>query len=178
MKIEVLSQMQVEDKSYLQSLVKNNKYIIISITEPDFRANITTVGYCLGVKRLEFDDLDRIVTDNKYVEDIKEYKVFDSDQAKSILDFIELHVLDIELIVIHCAAGVSRSAGVGCALQYILIGNDYRLVKVRPCYNRHVYRTILNQYFNNQGEYPNIERYFRFYQECDNVETVEDIFGE
>ena len=50
--------------------------------------------------------------------DIGNYKILTNEQGKTIREFIEKH--KDKKFMIHCAAGVSRSAGVGCAVECIV----------------------------------------------------------
>lgn len=72
--------------------------------------------------------------------------IFTPDQAKQIVDFIEVWKAKVEMIVVHCSAGVSRSAGVAGAISLILNGRDEMFFKGRYIPNRFVYRTILNEW--------------------------------
>ena len=72
-------------------------------------------------------------------------KLFSDKNAQEILDFVQYNRVDIDLIVIHCEAGISRSAGVAGALSLIYNGSDeYYFKKYLP--NMFVYRKILNMY--------------------------------
>lgn len=92
--------------------------------------------FLIGLLRLEFDDIDT------YTEG---YKLFNSKQALQILDFVESVKDEIDILVVHCLAGVSRSAGVAAAIDDIYIQSDKRWFLIK-CPNQHVYRTIINAY--------------------------------
>ena len=75
--------------------------------------------------------------------DKMDIKVFDESYAKQILDFVKKYEEFVDLIVVHCEAGISRSAGVAGALSLILNGEDqYYFDNYLP--NVLVYRKIIN----------------------------------
>lgn len=129
MKIINLSEWEAKD------FTSNIPYIHIVIGEPKtepikLKENI----FRCGKLTLSFHDLDSL---------IRKYKLFNREDAKLILDFVELFFKDIELIVVNCSAGISRSAGVAGALSKLINGDDAEYFKhSQP--NMLVYRTILN----------------------------------
>lgn len=98
-----------EAKKYSYKNVSEN-YIIVSINEPNekplkFNRNIKLKD----VLYLYFED----------ISEIKENSITISDKdGIYILNFIDKHK-DINNIIIHCAAGVSRSVSIRCALEEI-----------------------------------------------------------
>ena len=86
---------------------------------------------------LAFYDLDK-----KY----REYEIFTIFQAQQILLLTMAYVDDIDLIVVNCEAGISRSAGVAGALSKIINGDDSAYFK-HSLPNMLVYRTILEEHF-------------------------------
>ena len=72
-------------------------------------------------------------------------KCMDNKDAKNIIDFVETFKNEVDLIVVHCEFGISRSAGVASALSLILNGTDqYYFDNYIP--NMLCYRKILNAY--------------------------------
>ena len=88
--------------------------IIISITDPEqpqaALRNILEYKDCL---RLQFHDLDHPIEGYKYL------KMFHKTDAEQIIAFVDKYKDGVELVVVHCEAGVSRSAGVAAALSVI-----------------------------------------------------------
>lgn len=85
-------------------------YIIVSINEPNekpprFNRNI----HLKDVLYLYFEDISEI-SDN--------HITMSNQDAINILEFIDKHK-DIDNIIIHCVAGVSRSVSIRCALEEI-----------------------------------------------------------
>ena len=117
--------------------------IIVSITDPDR----DVVRFCnapnsniLGICRVSFDDIDR----KQSPDDI----LMSQEDAKKIKAFVERYKGRAEQIIVHCEAGVSRSAGVMAAIKEWLDGdklstwNDQRY---RP--NQHCYRQMIEAIF-------------------------------
>ena len=76
--------------------------------------------------------------------DKMDIKVFDDSHADKILEFVSTYALDIDLIVVHCEAGISRSAGCAAALSLIYNKEDqYYFDNYLP--NMLVYRKIINR---------------------------------
>lgn len=75
--------------------------IIISMGDPGESKPRYAVDH-IDVLRLEFDDVDQEMGD--------EYTLFDYQHARRILDYLKKH--EGKPIVVHCAAGISRSAAV------------------------------------------------------------------
>ena len=87
-----------------------NDYIIVSINEPNeippkFHRNI----HLKGVLCLYFEDISELIEGHITISD---------QDALDILNFIDRHK-NINNIIIHCAAGVSRSVSIRCALEEI-----------------------------------------------------------
>lgn len=116
----------------------NDKSIMISIktpcdeTRPD--VNITIDNNIMAILQLAFDDVEEQYGDEKPISEL---------QAKQIVEFVEDYKDSIDLIIVHCDAGISRSAGVCAALSKWLVNEDKRFfsgyVPNMKCYN-----TVLN----------------------------------
>lgn len=89
---------------------------------------------------LEFDDLD-FKPDTVFG---REPVMFNDGHAALILGFYEKWKEKVDVFVINCEAGISRSAGIGAALCKIS-GYDDSIFFKKFCPNRFVYRTILNR---------------------------------
>jgi predicted protein tyrosine phosphatase len=119
-------------------------HVIVSITTPgDKEPPLPTNDKTLGILRLEFYDMDRVV--QGYNEG-QEPKMFQPAQAKQVLAFVTAHP-EAELVVVHCDAGLSRSPGVSAALAKVLNGDDGELFKRHSGLNRRVYRMILDEHY-------------------------------
>ena len=110
-------------------------YIHISIYEPKTEPiKLRKNKFRKATLYLKFHDLDKKCED---------YKLFNEEQALKILMFVQWWFHHIELIVVNCGAGVSRSAGVAGALSKLINGDDSEYFK-HSLPNMLVYRTILN----------------------------------
>lgn len=82
---------------------------------------------------LFFDDID---------EPVKGYRLFSDDDANQIINFVQSNKNSTTLFVIHCHAGISRSAAVAAALSRYYNGDErFYFNKFIP--NIHVYSTII-----------------------------------
>jgi len=74
-------------------------------------------------------------------------KLFSVDQGRQVLEFAAKVWPKIDVLVVHCQAGISRSAGTAAALSNIYFGDDGEFVnggchgRFRP--NKHVYDIIM-----------------------------------
>ena len=80
------------------------------------------------------------------------------EDAEKIIEFVNNNINDVDEIIVHCGAGVSRSAGVCAALMLILTGDDsdiFNSSRFRP--NMHCYRLVLESYFGYYNKEPIVE---------------------
>lgn len=108
----------------------DKNYIIISITDPNQPvAQLEKSNNCNGILRQKFYDIDVPV---------KGYKLMDSYQADEIATFVKNHKDFVDIIIVHCEAGISRSAGIAMAINEWI----HYVVFSYPIYNRHCYRLM------------------------------------
>lgn len=135
MKFTVLSRMQARDYTY--STAPKEPYIMISINDANALPNMFKRDpYMKDVCILHFDDVESGKTAMK-----------ERDAAK-ILRFVDSHIHEINEIIVHCGAGVSRSAGVCAAIMKIVTDDDtpiFNNAKYKP--NMACYRKVMNAYF-------------------------------
>lgn len=135
MKFTVLSRMQARDYTY--STAPKEPYIMISINDANALPNMFKRDpYMKDVCILHFDDVESGKTAMK-----------ERDAAK-ILQFVDSHIHDVNEIIVHCGAGVSRSAGVCAAIMKIVTDDDtpiFNNAKYKP--NMACYRKVMNAYF-------------------------------
>lgn len=111
-------------------------YIIISIQDTQnngFGFTFNKSKYCVDVLTLYFDDIDR---------DTPGLKMFTSEQAAEIVNFVKQHE-KVAKIIVHCYAGESRSAAVAQA-----IAEEFGAIQInkQPSPNRHVYNTLKKEF--------------------------------
>ena len=90
-----------------------NDLCFISLSDPN-KDFIKTDNYFKDELKLKFWDIE---------EDFNDYKIITDIQSKQIYDFI-MKNKDSEFLI-NCEAGVSRSAGVGLAIEYLLRDFDF-----------------------------------------------------
>lgn len=110
---------------------------IISISTVGGKANYlpkTSVNRILAVLPLWFDD------------ELCGANSFDKDIAAQILRFIDIWKSHVDCILVHCDAGISRSAAVCAALKRYLGEDDWDIFR-DPRYdpNALVYHTMMEQ---------------------------------
>lgn len=123
---------------------------VISITDAPLLADINENDW-FRVLRLQFSDLDRKTLDilnPDYVEK-NNLKLFTHEQALDILKFVNEVIYEgATHLVIHCEAGVSRSAAVAaaiCKIKGFDTEADYFTDSSLFFANEHVKSTILSQ---------------------------------
>lgn len=129
-------------------------HIFISIIDP--RAKEARLRYSpsqLGCLRLRFHDVDY----NKAKEILSQevidtnFVLFDDDMADKIVTFVRAFLDRPSLtILVHCEAGISRSAGVAAALSKALTNDDYKYFS-SAVPNMWVYRKVLDAW-NKESE--------------------------
>jgi len=143
---------------YTEQVVKDISidHAIISVTDPKSKDPVFKPSpFTKGILFLKFYDIDFSDGNNTPTRAaiLKEYGdgLFKDSQAQEILDFVDKVKDDVKLIICHCEAGVSRSAGVAAAVLKILTGSDNAIFNDRRYIpNRYVYRKILNLYFQQE----------------------------
>ena len=94
------------------------KTAIISITDTDKADVIFEKNEANGIRavlRLKFDDVER---------DYKNEHCITKEDAENIVKFVNKNKNKVDKFIVHCEAGVSRSAGVGAAIMKALNGDD------------------------------------------------------
>jgi predicted protein tyrosine phosphatase len=123
---------------------------LISIKDPSEKPLDHTMAHKYGetcaILNLTFHDVDSLKIANDY-----KLSAFTPEMAKQILKWAKtIMEADIDLIIIQCNAGISRSSGVAAALSLIVNGDDgWVFDDKRYLPNRLVYRTILKTYYED-----------------------------
>ena len=116
-------------------------HVIISITSSAADvARLRTNEACRGVLRLSFLDAD--VPSDLHAE----AELFSREQAARIWDFVLQHRTEVERLIVHCDAGMSRSPAVAAAISKALTGDDTAFFGGRYRPNMRVYRALLDAY--------------------------------
>jgi protein-tyrosine phosphatase len=122
-----------------------DRCVIISINDVSDEANkLNRNNNITAVCPLFFDDVE-----------CNQQNHMSREDADKIIQFVNTHLNNVDEIIVHCGAGVSRSAGVCAALMLILTGDDsaiFNCGKYRP--NMHCYRLVLESYFGYYNKEP------------------------
>ena len=118
---------------------------IISITDHRLEYNaFSKLPWIKAVLKLKFDD---VTADSAFGQCIT-----DKD-AEAIRAFVERTKDQVKRIIVHCEAGVSRSAGVAAALMKVLNGDDMAIFQNKLfCPNMTCYRKVLTAFFGKVDE--------------------------
>lgn len=131
-----------------------DKFAIISIQETSNGGNgfeFTISGCCKDVLTIQFDDVNVYSLEEQgYSEWLSEQKklgkirVFDNSISCLIKHFVDSVNKDDEIttLLIHCAAGVSRSPAVAAAISQYLYGDDGNFFETQVP-NKYVYEVLL-----------------------------------
>ena len=136
--IQILNRKEAKKFSYESH---DFKTAIISITDTDKADVIFEKNEINGIRavlKLKFDDVER---------DYKNEHCITKEDAESIVKFVNKNKSKVDKFIVHCEAGVSRSAGVGAAIMKALNGDDWDVFKnPLKCPNMKCYRTVLNAF--------------------------------
>ncbi len=123
---------------------QNPKYAIISIQEPTNGYGLGLAfqegGNCLSALNIEFSDCSPATK-------VEGTTLMNKEDAQIIHDFVENIPKSVELLIIHCKAGKSRSVAVADAILLVKAGvkkNVYESENFSP--NKYVYFNILETY--------------------------------
>lgn len=64
--------------------------------------------------------------------DLDNEKLFSESQAKQVVEFVDKYKDEVEMFILHCDAGVSRSGAVGTFIQRYLELDEMELFKMNP----------------------------------------------
>ena len=109
---EIQSEHFDDEKGYDYIKEFPSELVFISVADPK-KPFIKTDGYFYDELKLKFWDVE---------EQIGNYCPIHNIQAKQIKDFILKH--KDRKFLINCEAGISRSAGIGCAVEVLLRDKD------------------------------------------------------
>lgn len=103
-----------------------------------------------GIKKLlslSFDDVDKKQYDDMIEDGYGSVVLMSEQDAARIVSFVKKHKDSVDGIIVHCDAGVSRSAGVMAAIMKWLTGDDSKIFSdLRFCPNMWCYRLVLNEF--------------------------------
>lgn len=136
-KLENLSKNPFSPNTSLISIYDTDDTPAILINQPAHRIN------------LQFDDVYINELDDSDYSDFH-FKLFDSDYAKKIVDFVYKYKDETNLLICQCEYGESRSAAVAAAILEHFYGNGISIYSdERYCPNSFIYN-ILNKEFERK----------------------------
>lgn len=149
MKFQVMSRQNARRYSFDTAIEKT---IIISINDVADEANqFASNPQIVCTRSFFFDDVEG-----------EEANCMTRQDADNIIQFVNQYINKVEQIVVHCGAGISRSAGVCAALMMIINGDDSAIFdNGQYCPNMHCYRLVLESYFGYYDKEAAEEKYRR-----------------
>jgi len=178
MKIEICNAEQAFLKMHFENTFLKGEYIVISIRSTPSPITFTETEYLKGSLTLQFADIEPSwVEENGGVEELKGKTdvpliVFSEEMAEQIIQFVQDHQ-DVETILVHCDAGVSRSRAVGAYLDWICNSKrDQASYRLRQ--GNIEFFDILNKVGRDQFGLPEFQRAFPKYIP---VYRDEDVYG-
>lgn len=132
MRVIVMNQREAENYSANKQVEPSFMISITSLNQENAKVYATRDNNIFKVLKLSFDD-----TDNGYGMTLND--------ANKIKDFIIEAIEHVELIIVHCGAGQSRSAGVAAAILKYLYNDDSQIFN-NPRYtpNMRCYSMVLS----------------------------------
>jgi predicted protein tyrosine phosphatase len=130
-RVEILSRTKAKHLSALQHI---DSCVIISINDFDEYPNrFFENPQIKAVLHFTFDDIE----DGDYA--------INETQAEEMARFVKFYCEKVDVIVVHCHAGISRSAGIGAAIMKWYFNDDMPVFK-DPSFtpNMRCYRMMLN----------------------------------
>ena len=142
--------LQVLDRSLARITTHEEPYAVISITDPHLKhPQLAESPHCKAVLRLMFSD---VSSDFPALRGPTVHiAAFTPETAREIVNFVQEQMKnDVRLLVVHCEAGMSRSARVATAIsQFYNHDETHFLVHHRP--NSNVRRLVLEALESEQG---------------------------
>jgi predicted protein tyrosine phosphatase len=126
------------------TVAPDEPYILVSVTDPNSdAATFAQSSHLRAVLRLQFHDIAGVTNPIlKPFADSNEVAMSDED-GSSVVAFVRRFVPnEAQFVVVHCEAGISRSAGIAAAVSKIWNGADnFYFERYLP--NSWVYRQVL-----------------------------------
>jgi hypothetical protein len=123
---------------YAEQVDPASNWAVISISDPTMRKEVKLNPNWRYKLELDFHDIDT---------EFKGFTLFNNDMAKQIIDFVkDMISKGIDVIVVHCWAGQSRSKAVAKFISdYFGYLTTYPIKWDEP-YNKHVYEVLQATY--------------------------------
>jgi len=144
----IMSRKQAEEYS---CYVHNTDSIVISITDPLHnecggtfaKIHPNEENKICEVLRFMFDDVEKSVVGESSIP----YILISEQNAQDISNFVKRWAGRVKRIIVHCEAGISRSAGCCAAIMNYFENTDEPVFNGYFCPNMTVYRTVLEKLY-------------------------------
>lgn len=126
---------QVSNRYLAENFTSSIPWAVISIADSESEYAKLSDDNRIGLLQVAFCDIDNLISG---------YKRMNQEDAVKILTFMDEVWDKADLLLIHCEAGVSRSAAVGAAISRIKLGHDGGYFNTHHP-NRWVYSRLLKE---------------------------------
>lgn len=106
---------EVHSKATIQKVAHDKPFVIISFVGTDDKWICPSPENCIGVLHTRCDDVDQ--------DHGVGYKPITDQQAQGIVDFVMCIKDKVDIIFVHCEAGIGRSSAAAAAISMQLNGN-------------------------------------------------------
>jgi hypothetical protein len=132
----------------------NVDHIVISMSDDEKFFPPIPEKNCLGILKIEVFDWDGEILKSLYCDGkpVPQNKIYNSEHAKKVLEFVFTFLDKVKIIVAQCDAGISRSSATAAALSKIIRNDDDSFFKIYYP-NKLIYSTILKEYISNKESY-------------------------
>src|SRR5574343_1552298 len=137
-RIEVLNRQILTFMDKNRDFYPRDKFALIRFFNPGSPYTLRFPRTCVDNLEIVCDDVS-----NYKMEKAHRYIFFDESMAVQILKFVEEVNEKIDLLVVACEAGISRSAGCAAALEKIYLGTDDIFMSTKYYPNHLIYRTLM-----------------------------------
>ena len=144
-------QFLVLNRDSIKNYTSSKKHILIQIyCHDDYAEPTPDLHTRLDTLHLQFDDWNekqKKLIEKEYPQSEKRKAMvyFSELHARRIIRFVKKHLDKIELVIVQCDAGISRSPGVAAALSKCINGDDSYFFK-RYLPNSLVYAMIMKEW--------------------------------
>jgi predicted protein tyrosine phosphatase len=133
---------KVFNEDSIRSFKTEEKHVVVSFQDPNYEfVNLPEQSSRLAWIGFHCYDLEDDCGQFPY----SRY-LFEHSHAKELLNFVNIWKDKVNLIIVNCVAGVSRSMGAAAAISKILNGEDAQFFK-EGYPNMRIYRLLLEEHF-------------------------------
>lgn len=123
---------------------REEPYIVISINNTGQTTKLSMNKGLEAILLLEIDDIEK---------ETPNCTLMNKVHARDIRKFVDMFKHKVNHIVIHCTAGVSRSAAIGFTLERYLNKDDRHLFESKSYHpNKHIYKTMCKELYLTYNE--------------------------